>query len=320
MKSSDSSVSRIGVHKCAEIFENIGFVFREQPIEDYGIDAIIELRGEDYLTGKLIGIQIKSGDSYFEKKNGDNILFYGDIKHYDYWLNHSLPVIIVLYSPSLDKCVWQIITKENAQKCNSGWKIEIPINQLIEKSQKRLISIANKQNDYERRLNSLVVAKNLMIKVLNCEKVILEVQEWINKSSGRGHFKITAIDKKQEKVLYDMEMFGFGNRKYEYVIRDLFPWADIRIDDDYYNLNIEEECFNRSKLSDRDLAKMYGITGEKLLTYSDELPKLYPYRNGAGEVDFYRLVLSLNSLGKSFLELENFLETGNCYFIDKMKL
>lgn len=35
---------RIGVHNIASIFEEMGFVVREQPIEDYGIDAIIEER------------------------------------------------------------------------------------------------------------------------------------------------------------------------------------------------------------------------------------------------------------------------------------
>lgn len=40
-----TSLSREGVYKIAAIFEKIGFVFREQPIEDYGIDAIIEERG-----------------------------------------------------------------------------------------------------------------------------------------------------------------------------------------------------------------------------------------------------------------------------------
>ena len=35
---------RIGVLECGVAFQKIGFMFREQPIGDYGIDAIIETR------------------------------------------------------------------------------------------------------------------------------------------------------------------------------------------------------------------------------------------------------------------------------------
>lgn len=35
---------RIGVYAVASIFEEMGFMFREQPIEEHGNDAIIEER------------------------------------------------------------------------------------------------------------------------------------------------------------------------------------------------------------------------------------------------------------------------------------
>ena len=42
-----------------------GYIFREQPISDYGIDAQIELIDEETVTGKLVALQIKSGASWF---------------------------------------------------------------------------------------------------------------------------------------------------------------------------------------------------------------------------------------------------------------
>ena len=97
------TTDRSGIYKCGATFEKIGFIFREQTICDYGIDAIIERKDEKYPSGKLIAVQIKSGDSYFKERKDDKVVFRGENKHYDYWLNHSLPVIIVLYSPSNDK-------------------------------------------------------------------------------------------------------------------------------------------------------------------------------------------------------------------------
>lgn len=74
-------------------------MYREQSIGDYGIDAIIESKNDKYLSGKMIAVQIKSGDSYFKEQKDNCVIYGGDIKHY-YWLNHSLPVIIVLNSPT----------------------------------------------------------------------------------------------------------------------------------------------------------------------------------------------------------------------------
>lgn len=318
MSNNTVNIERIGVHKCASIFEELGFMFREQTVGDYGIDAIIELKDNDYLSGKLIAVQIKSGDSYFSEIKGGNVVFRGNIKHYDYWINHSLPVIIVLYSPASDKCIWEVINKQTAQRCQNGWKINIPYDQSLENSRNQLQNLANKQSDYERRWNSLVIAKEWMLETIKQGESILEVQEWINKSSGRGTFILKVEEKGREKILFERDMFGFGTKKYELVIQELFPWADVKIDEEFYKENMEEDCYYKRDLTDRTLAAKFGKKGDELLKYSDILPKIYPYRNGAGEVDFYRLKLTLNQVGKSFIEMEHFLETGKCYLIDKL--
>lgn len=297
-------INRQGVSMCSYIFSKLGFIFREQPVEDYGVDAIIETRDTDYALGKLIAVQIKSGDSYFYEITDNNVVYRGNIKHYNYWLNHSLPVIIVLYSPSRNKCIWEIFNEQTSEKTDKGWKINIPLNQTLENSKEILEYIANNQSDYERRWNSLVVAKGWMLETIKHGESILEVEEWINKSSGRGKFILKVTENNREKVLFEGEMFGFGIKKYEQVIQELFPWADIKVDEEFYEENMDE-YYN-------DIYKYYK--------YDDILPKIYPYRNGAGEVDFYRLKIELNQIGKSFIEMEHFLETGKCYFIDKMKI
>ena len=86
---------RIGVAKVNLIFEKIGFLFREQPVGDYGIDAIVEERiSKKELSGKLIGVQIKSGASFFKEVKENKIIFRGEMKHYKYWKRYSLPVIL----------------------------------------------------------------------------------------------------------------------------------------------------------------------------------------------------------------------------------
>ena len=83
-----NKTERIGVYSIAKIFANdFEWVFREQPINDFGIDAIVETTEKVNLikkhinpTGKLIGIQIKSGKSYFKESNSIGIVLRGEKK------------------------------------------------------------------------------------------------------------------------------------------------------------------------------------------------------------------------------------------------
>ncbi|KXL53778.1 hypothetical protein CLNEO_10040 [Anaerotignum neopropionicum] len=317
MANFSEETGRIGVHECGLLIERMGFIFREQLTSDYGIDAIIETRTNDYASGKMIAVQIKSGDSYFKEIKDDFVIYRGEIKHFNYWLNHSLPVIIVLYSPTSRKCIWQTINKQTAKTTGNGWKIRIPFQQELEAAKYNLQILADNQSEYQRRWSSLVVAKEWMLEAKERGSLILEVQEWINKSSGRGTFILkTEEDDGCSKTLFSREMFGFGSKKYELVIKELFPWANVEVDDEFYENNIEEDCYSKRDILDRMVVSILGKKDDKLLKYSDVPQKLYPYRNGAGEVDFYRLKLTLNQVGESFLNMENFLETGKGYFID----
>lgn len=317
MKNCTDEIGRIGVLECGLAFEKMGFIFREQTTSDYGIDAIIETKNDDYASGKMIAVQIKSGDSYFRERRGDCVVYRREIKHYNYWINHSLPVIIVLYSPSSRKCIWESINKQTANRCKGGWKINIPYQQTLECTKHKLQSLADNQSEYERRWATLVIAKEWILETQKRGSLILEVQEWINKTSGRGTFIVKAEeDSGNEKILFSQELFGFGAKNYELVIQELFPWANVNIDEEFYEENMEEDCYSKRDITDRMTASLLGKKDDELLKYSDVPPKLYPYRNGAGEVDFYKLKLTLNQVGESFIEMEHFLETGKCYFMD----
>ena len=72
-----NTTERIGVSKVQLIvYEKLNWIFREQPIDDYGIDAHIELKDDNYATGKLIAVQIKSGESYFKNESNNEIIYY----------------------------------------------------------------------------------------------------------------------------------------------------------------------------------------------------------------------------------------------------
>ncbi|MFN0290050.1 DUF4365 domain-containing protein [Pedobacter helvus] len=91
---------REGVLKVALELNSNGYVFRETSNGDIGIDGQIEHineRGE--ATGKIVGAQIKSGNSYLVDK-GDHFAFYPHEKHKNYWSVFPLPVILFVFYPN----------------------------------------------------------------------------------------------------------------------------------------------------------------------------------------------------------------------------
>ncbi|MBF2083613.1 DUF4365 domain-containing protein [Thermoleptolyngbya sp. C42_A2020_037] len=64
-----------GVYKVGMIFQGFGWIFRQQLEQDMGIDAHVEICEDRNPSGRLIGLQIKSGESYFRHRNQDGIKF-----------------------------------------------------------------------------------------------------------------------------------------------------------------------------------------------------------------------------------------------------
>lgn len=289
------SVSRVGVAAINLIFEEIGFAFREQPIEDCGIDAIVEERiSGGKLSGKLIGVQIKSGTYFFRETKGNKVVFRGELKHYEYWTNYSLPVILVLCNPETRQCIYEIISEDKIAKTEKGWKIEVDINNKLECAAASLKGLTKSQSEYQKRLSTLAFAKGLM-KLAEEEKLVVEVREWVNKSSGRGDFIIMAInDSGETRELFEKTILGFGIRPYEEVLPEVFPWADLVMDADHYERYGDQDYIGRKK---------------------QESPDIYPYKNSVHEVDWYRFRPELNDIGKSFLTMDDFLNTGRMHNI-----
>ncbi|BAY50669.1 hypothetical protein SAMD00079811_83000 (plasmid) [Scytonema sp. HK-05] len=89
---------RQGVLAVSMHLNNIGFIFRETPNADVGIDGQIEYVSNGEAPGRLAAAQIKSGASYLRDK-GDHWAFYPDPKHKVYWECFPLPVYLFLHDP-----------------------------------------------------------------------------------------------------------------------------------------------------------------------------------------------------------------------------
>jgi hypothetical protein len=147
------SLERIGVYALGLVISReFEWIFREQPIADVGIDGQIELVVDNKVQGKLIAVQVKSGDSYLSNTK-EGLVFYGENKHLDYWLAHSLPVLLVIYTPSNEKLRWIDIRPDNVERTKKHWKVIVPEANVFDKtSVNALLAVfdrAAKSGEYE---------------------------------------------------------------------------------------------------------------------------------------------------------------------------
>jgi len=125
---------RRGVALVMGTFESSGFAFREQAESDYGVDGHAELIKSEQPTGQLLGIQIKTGESYLPERTENAIVFRTDAEHVDYWLNHALPMIVCLCDADNQTIYWQAVTDETAISTGKGYRFDVPLTQILDVS------------------------------------------------------------------------------------------------------------------------------------------------------------------------------------------
>jgi tetratricopeptide (TPR) repeat protein len=129
------NTERTGVHSVGvRVEDGLNWLFRELPVNDFGVDAHIEQCIADRPTGKLIGVQIKSGESYFREADSESVVFRHSLRHLEYWLNYSVPVVIVLVHPERQEYIWELVSTATATRLDAGGRIRIPRQQRFDAS------------------------------------------------------------------------------------------------------------------------------------------------------------------------------------------
>ena len=96
-----------GVLYVMQVVNDSGHIFREIHLEDdTGLDGVIEFVDDCKVTGRLLAVQVKSGDSYLASSE-DKFVVSIDQDHLNYWQHYDLPVVLVCYSPSKKLAAWQ---------------------------------------------------------------------------------------------------------------------------------------------------------------------------------------------------------------------
>ncbi|MFY7669534.1 DUF4365 domain-containing protein [Tenacibaculum sp. MEBiC06402] len=304
-----SPTERIGVSKIETIFlKEFEWIPRTILETDVGIDMTVEIAEKGEPSGELFAIQIKTGESYFSEENNDKIVFRGKEKHLNYWLNYSLPVIIILHNPENDLTIWQEITENNITKTKKSWKIEIPKHQSLSKAFYDRLKNLNRYPKEIQRFQKLLADKKLMRLIAERKDIILEIEDWVNKSDGRVSLAIKEnISEDIDNEISTVKYINFYDIKQS--LQVVFPWAKFEIDEPFYEIYENDDFMAEYGIWDPE-DKQYIGTSIDASEYYSSLPDIRPYENVSGEVEYYRLIFKLNDLGKSILNVIDFADNG----------
>lgn len=295
-----TNTERVGVNEVERIIvKELGWIFREQPIVDMGIDAHMELVLEGQPAGQLVALQIKTGASHFQKSSG-GYTYYGDVTHLEYWLNHSLPVVLVGHLPDTGETIWVQVTADAVSRTKKGWRITIPNKNRLNVEAGHELAKVFDGTPAQQRYRRLTIDLPLMRHIKKSNKVSIELEDWVNKSLGRTSIQVFLDDKpSDEHSDRDPTYFvGYGIKE---LAEALYPWAIASVDEGFYESSYE---FERSTYE----PDPYEIEGE-IIPSADPSDSVYPYaESGGGEVELYRLNLELNELGESFLAVTDYVD------------
>jgi len=123
MAESTRAIAALGVNYIEKaIISNDDLLIKIPQENDRGLDILIEFKDKDSAC-YTFSAQVKSGMSYFNEKK-DRISFSSDYKHFKYWQNHNVYVILFVYNTTDNLCYWVDLSKyvnENIE--NSKFRI-----------------------------------------------------------------------------------------------------------------------------------------------------------------------------------------------------
>ncbi|RVP98282.1 DUF4365 domain-containing protein [Sinorhizobium meliloti] len=95
---------------------------------DFGVDGVIELTTGDTekrATGRQVGVQVKRGlSNIVETRYG--FTHYCTEAHANYWLRHSLPIIVVHSDPTTGRLRWRDVSSDTLRRTPKGYAIDLP--------------------------------------------------------------------------------------------------------------------------------------------------------------------------------------------------
>lgn len=144
---------RVGETSVKRIFEQMGWGPVPVTEHDDGSDSFVQVRdGNLFELGLLLGVQVKNEKTYFKTPGRKAALsaeppgWHYKARSQDdvaYWLDHTVPHILVLYDRYEDTAYWVEVTRDVVTWTKKGAKIWVPVQQeLTPDSREELLKVA----------------------------------------------------------------------------------------------------------------------------------------------------------------------------------
>lgn len=128
--------------------EAFGWAAVPNPEHDLGTDLWISPRDpRRFDLGLMLGAQVKTGKSWFSEggeKDGCRGWWHrNDRAHFDYWVRHAVPHVLVLLDPATVRAYWVHVNRDAVEWTGKNGKIFVPEGQVLdEDALSALIGIA----------------------------------------------------------------------------------------------------------------------------------------------------------------------------------
>ncbi len=155
--SEQQKIGKDGEHAVIGHFRKIGWEPSYDKSYDVGTDFFVHaLDPERFDLGVQLGVQVKTGSSYFRDKviQGDELIgwwyYESNTRHFDHWSQHSVPHLLVLHDLSSETSHWVHVTEEALVSTGKGCKILVPAGQTIDEAHRDdILVVAYKRPTYE---------------------------------------------------------------------------------------------------------------------------------------------------------------------------
>ena len=275
----ESNINRMAVYAADRLSADMqGLIFRAQRDGGTGLNAHLEIINQENNNnaGRVVGLHICGTESVGKTSRG--YICSGETVTAAYWLQHSLPVIVMVYEHERDRILWENITPDNLEVTGSKWEITIPYDQVYDFNAAKIISNLTCTSPY---LAHLALDRPWIELIAGGREIFLEMDEWINQPSSRGNLRLCVSG--DDGGIYQWPFQTTPDMPHVFRIPSLFPWAELSVDKDFYYERNQKE---------------------------PETGKLLPYSVEAGEIARFRFTLSLNNLGRAFLAAEPYICRG----------
>lgn len=220
---SAGQTGRKGIAILKDKVENeLNWLFRETHLEDdFGIDGHLDIISDDgKVTGKSIAFQLKTGESFFQEKNDIGYIFRGNNKHLNYYINYSLPILIILVNPNTRKIIWELFDATKTDKAKNSWKMTIPENKNLDiKSKKLLLEHVGPVTDFssqleeEWQINDLLKKHNRILFQVPKKEVVEKKFQFLFDGLERIQATTDLIIHLKNKVDISFNGYDFDNRE-----------------------------------------------------------------------------------------------------------